>query len=482
MAKNILIPYRGDLVTARHGFKANRKEKLRRFKRHLLREWNMSGRLYLWTDGSGYVNDKARELLGIEKDFMKNSSGLTGFGVELKPSADVNKILALSENDKDFLRNKCMAIFNKYGYTVKTSYKDGAFDFQTFSSDGTETEFLGQADEELASILYDRVVSYMINNDSTDTLDSWESIYGDADFFNGDARSKLKSFKYTFTSSELIKIINDRLFTKRTYKTIGGTGFFKRESTALGIDMILFNELVDNGTTDNVNGEYWSWNGSKYELRVDNITALDEEEFLIFIQTHLGTFQDTPPKKWYQKGFFGVVFAVIIVVVAVVLGQPQFIGYLATIGLGATLLYAGMVISLAGAFLGNEVMMMAGQIVSLAGGAINLYQTIAQNEMAMAAAKQLMANVGADNIAIQKIAEGVISDMVVDTALGVGKFALNTYSTIDGLLSDVKIDEPHQTHTPAEKINEIYVADDVSWDFVQRFLPDFIIASTLKVM
>ena len=478
MAKNILIPYRGDLVTARHGFKANRKEKLRRFKRHLLREWNLRGRLYLWTDGSGYINDKARKLLGIEKDFMKGSSGLTGFGVELKPSADVEKVLALSENDKDFLRNKCMAIFNKYGYTVKTSYKDGAFDFQTFLSDGTETEFIGQADEELASILYDRVVSYMINNDSTDTLDSWESIYGDADFFNGDARSKLKSFKYTFTSSELIKIINDRLFTKRVYKTIGGTGFFKRETTALGIDMVLFNELLDNGTTDNVNGEYWSWNGSKYELRVDNVSALDEEEFLIFIQTHLGTFQDVPKKKWYQKGFFGVVFAVIVVVVAVLTQQYWLIG----VGLGTTLIVAGMIISFTGAILGNETMMMAGQIVSLVGGGINLYQTIAQNEMAMAAAKQLMANVGADNIAIQKIAEGVISDMVVDTALGVGKFALSTYSAVDGLLGNIKIDIPPQTYTPAEKINEVYVADDVSWDFVQRFLPDFIIASTLKIM
>ena len=478
MAKNILIPYRGDLVTARHGFKANRKEKLRRFKRHLLREWNMSGRLYLWTDGSGYVNDKARELLGIEKDFMKNSSGLTGFGVELKPSADVNKILALSENDKDFLRNKCMAIFNKYGYTVKTSYKDGAFDFQTFSSDGTETEFLGQADEELASILYDRVVSYMINNDSTDTLDSWESIYGDADFFNGDARSKLKSFKYTFKSSELIKIINDRLFTKRTYKTIGGTGFFKRESTALGIDMILFNELLDNGTTDNVNGEYWSWNGSKYELRVDNITALDEEEFLIFIQTHLGTFQDTPPKKWYQKGFFGVVFAVIIIAIAIYTWN---IGLFAA-GLGATLVVAGMIISITGALLGNEVLMTAGQIVSLVGGGISVAEAIMAEQVAMEAFTQQMVSAGVEQSAMQQAIKIMADDLLLNTALGVGKFAMSTYTTITNLKGETLVEDLGEKATPAEKINEIYVTDDVSWDFVQRFLPDFIIANSLRLM
>lgn len=481
MAKNILIPYRGDLVSARLGYKAKRKQSLRKFKRDLLKLWNLTGRLYLWSDSSGYLNDKARKLLGIEKDFMKDSRGLTGFGVELKPSADVEKVLALSENDKDFLVNKCMAIFNKYGRTVKTSFKNGSFDFQTFLSDGSETEFIGQEDEELASILYDRVVSYMINNDSVDTIDSWQSIYGEDDFFNGDVRSKLKSFKYTFSDTELIKIIKDRLFTKREYRTIGGTGYFKRTTSALGVDMILFNELLDNGSTDNVNGEYWSWNGSSYDIRIDKVAALDEEEFMIFIQTHLGTFQTTPKKKWYQKGFWGVVFAVIIVVVAVLTTQYELLGIVG-VGLGTTLIVAGMATSLVGALIGNEVMMTAGQIVSLVGGGINLYETMLAEQLVVESAKSELMRWGASEATVQAATQSLVDEFAVNIALGAGKFALSTYSTLDGLLSSSNIDIPIQPTTPAEKINEIYVADDISWDYVQRFLPDFIIASSMKIM
>ena len=33
-----------------------------------------------------------------------------------------------------------------------------------------------------------------------------------------------------------------------------------------------------------------------------------------------------------------------------------------------------------------------------------------------------------------------------------------------------------------KKINEIYVADDMSWDYVQRFLPDFFMANALRIM
>lgn len=482
MAKNILIPYRGDLVNARLGFKAQKKKNLRKFKRDLIKLWDLSGPAALWGVDEGYINDKLRKLLGIEKNFMPEDSGLYYFGVELKPSADVDKILALSDNQKDFLRQKCVAIFNKYGHTVQTKYKDGGFEFRTFLADGTETEFEGAEDEELASILYDRVVMYMVSNDSSDTVDNWSEHYEEEDFFNNDIRSKLTSFKYTFTSSDILKVINDRLFTKRSYRTIGGTGFFKKTVTANGIDMVLFNELLDNGTSDNVDGRYWTWNGSGYVLKVDDVKDLPEDEFMIFIQTHLGTFQVAPKKKWYQKGIWGVIFIIIIVVVAVALGQPELLGYIATIGLGATLVIAGMVISITGAFIGNKVMVTGGQIVSLVGGGISIAESIMAEQAVMQTYTQQMMNAGVDQVAMQQAINVMADEFLINTALGIGKFALNIYSSADGILGNKNEEGIKEGTLPAEKINEIYVADDISWDFVQRFLPDFIIASNLKVM
>ena len=471
MPKNILIPYRGDLVTARLGFRAKKKQNFRKFKRDLLKLWNLDNRILLWSNQQGYVNDKLRKLLGIEKNFMPKNSGLYGFGVKLKPSADITKVLALSENEKDFLRNKCMAIFSKYGYTVKTKFKEDSFEYVTYK-DGIETEYDGQEDEELASILYDRVVMYMINNDSNDTTDNWSDHNEEVDFFNDDIRSKLKSFKYTFTSNELIRIINDRLFEKRNYKTIS-----KNSITANGIDMILFNELLDGGLTDNVSGNFWEWNGSSYVLKIDNVKALDEEEFMIFIQTHLGTFTTKPKKKWYQSGFFGVIFAVIIVVVAVLTQQYWLIG----VGLGATLVVAGMIISITGALIGNEVMMVSGQIVSLVGGGISIAESIISEQVAIETYTKQMITAGVDEVSIQQAVNVMESDFLLTSALGISKFAMSTYTTLTNLQGETVIDTSEKV-TPAEKINEIYVADDMSWDYVQRFLPDFIIANSLRLM
>ena len=480
MAKNILIPYRGDLVTARHGFNAKKKQNLRKFKRDLLKLWNLQGTAWLWTQSDKYVNPKLQKLLGFEKDFMKGSQGLVKIGVKLSASADVDKILGLSENNKDFLREKCLAIFSKYGKTIKTSYNaDKGYDFQTFLADGTETEFIGQEDEELALILYDRMVMYMVDNDSTDTKDKWSDNYGnEVDFFNGDARSKLKSYKYTFTYDDIIRMINDRLFRKRTYSTLGGTGFFKNETEAQGIDMALFNELLDGGTSDNVNEDYWEWNGVSYDLKIDNIKNLDEEEFLIFIQTHLTIDKKKPKKKWYQKGVFGIVFAVIIVVIAVISQQYWLIG----VGLGTTLVVAGMIISITGALLGNEVMMTAGQIVSLVGGGISVAEAIMAEQVAMEAFTQQMVSAGVEQSAMQQAIKIMADDLLLNTALGVGKFAMSTYTTITNLKGETLVEDLGEKVTPAEKINEIYVADDIGWDYVQRFMPDFIIANSLRLM
>lgn len=476
MPKNILIPYRGDLVTARLGYKAKKKQTLRKFKRDLLKVWDLSSRAYLWNGGT-YLNDKLRDILGIEKNFMDGSSGLNAFGVELKPGADANKVLALSDEQKDYLRNKCLAIFNKYGKTVKTSYKNGGYDFATFK-DGIETEYDGAEDEELAAILYDRMVMYMINNDSHDTVNNWSDLYTTADFFDGDIRSKLQSYKTTFTSADIIRMIDDRLFKQRTYKTIGGTGFLKGNvAYASGIDMVLFNELLDNGNTDNVDGRYWQWNGSAYILKIDDVKALDENEFMIFIQTHLGTFDERPKKKWYQSGFWGVIFLVIIVIIAIYTWNIALFGA----GLGATLVVAGMIISITGALIGNEVMVVGGQIVSLIGGGISFYESILIEQAAIETATQQMVAAGVEEGVMHQAINTLTDEFLLNTMIGATKFAYSSYTTLSNLQEETVVDLGEKV-TPAEKINEIYVADDMSWDYVQRFLPDFIIANSLRLM
>ena len=73
------------------------------------------------------------------------------------------------------------------------------------------------------------------------------------------------------------------------------------------------------------------------------------------------------------------------------------------------------------------------------------------------------------------------NDFILHTAIGAGKFALATYTTINSLQEQTSQDLGSNI-TPAEKVNEIYVADDMHWDYVQRFMPDFIIANTLRLM
>jgi hypothetical protein len=319
----------------------------------------------------------------------------------------------------------------------------------------------------------------MINNDSIDTTDEWKDLYSSVDFFDDSIRSKLTSYKTTFTSSDIYSMINDRLFTKRSYKTIGGSGFLKgRVTTASGIDMVLFNELLDNGTTDNVDGRYWEWNGSSYSLKVDAVKNLPADEFLIFIQTHLGTFTTKPKKKWYQSGWFGIVFAVVIVVIAVLTQQYWLIG----VGLGTTLVVAGMIISLTGALLGNEVMVIAGQIVSLVGGGLNAWDSIMIEQAAIESTVSELTRWGASEATIQAATQSLVDNFILAAALGVGKIALSSYTTINSLLGESSVVNLGESITPAEKVNEIYIADDISWDFVQQYLPDFIIANTLRIM
>ncbi len=479
---SVFIPYRGDLVTARLNFKKEKKRVSRKFKRKVLEYWSDLNRIPLWSNGS-YTNDKLRKLLGIDKDFLKgqDTAELEQFGVELQPTADINKVIALDDDSKDYLINKAVAIFTKYGFKVTTAYADPtSYDYRVFKDD-IETLTFDEEDKTLAFMLYEKMVMYMVNNDSSDTIDEWQSINPlEVDFWNGNIQSSLKYYTYTLKVSDIEKMIKDRLFTKRNYRVLGKDNTDRYSAST--IDLKLFNELLDeNLQTVIEKPNLWDINlDGTYSLNLEAVKQLNEQEFLLFIQTHLTTYynQVEHKKKWYQKGIFGVVVVIVVVIVAVITQQY----WLATFGasLGTVLSVAGFVLSITGTLIGNRVMMIGGGLVSLAGGVMNLADTIAQDQLAIETSKRLAEESGKESV--KKIMEDVAYDKSVDMALGVGKFALKSYSLYSGLFAEIEYASLGESVTPAEKINEIYVADDTSWDFVNQFMPEYQIESMLKIM
>ena len=481
----VLIPYRGDLVSARLNFKREKKRVARKFKRKLLDLWDLN-RTPLWWDGGGYVNDKLRKLLGIEKDFLKgqDTSGITAFGIELKPTADINKILSLSVEQKDYLKDKAISIFTKYGKKISIAFESkSSYDYRIFKVATTETETLEfeSVDEELAVMLYSRMVMYMVDNDSTDTIDTWAEVNPTSvDFWNGNVQSSLKYYTYTLKNEDIEKMVNDRLFTKRNYKVLGKSEDIRTYANTIDLD--LFNELLDDNLETVIERPaLWFRNNGTYTLNIAAVRELDAEEFLIFIQTHLTTYYDKKKKKWYQKGFFGFIVVVVVVVIAVLTQQYWLTG----VSLGTALVVAGIVLSIGGALLGNEVMMMGGQIVSLVGGGINAYNNIALEQAAAESAKATLRAQGLTGPALTKALNNVAeNELLKTTLLEGGKFAFKAYSTFTNIfgVNDIAEDINNSSITPSEKMNEIFIAEDSEWDFVNQFMPEFIIASTMKIM
>lgn len=482
---SVFIPYRGDIVSARLNFKKEKKKVSRKFKRKILEYWSDLNRIPLWSNGS-YTNDKLRKLLGIDKDFLKgqDTAELAQFGVELQPTADINKVLTLDDNSKDYLINKAVAIFTKYGFKIKTAYADPtSYDYRVFKDD-IETLTFDEADKTLAFMLYEKMVMYMVNNDSSDTIDEWQSINPlEVDFWNGNIQSSLQYYTYTLTVSDIEKMIRDRLFKKRNYRILGKNDDTRYKAST--IDLKLFNELLDeNLDTVIENPTLWSFSSGSYTLNIEAVKQLDEQEFLLFIQTHLNTYytQVEHKKKWYQKGIFGVIVVVVVVVIAVMTQQYWLIEFGAS--LGTVLMVAGFILSIGGALIGNKVMMIGGSIVSLAGGYFKVIEAIATEQLAIESAKATLQAQGLTGTAITQAMNEISDNLLLKTCLMEGgKFTLNVYSTMSSLLpEEIFTDATSSSLTPAEKINEIYVADDTSWDFVNQFMPEYQIESMLKIM
>lgn len=472
---NVLVPYRGDLVSARLGFKAAKKVTERRFKRRLLKYWNLEGKLYLWNNG-GYRNKEVAKVLGLKPKFIGDTRGLAGFGIKLRNTSISYTSPEAKLTHQTQLKNKCLEIFNKYGTTIKVAFgtKD-RYDYQIFKNN-IETSFDGASDEEIANMLYSRLVMYMVDNDSTDTIDTWNEINpNEVDFFNGDIRSEFKYFTYTFTEDDLVKVITDRLFTQRKYRILGSEN--KPDTYVVGIDAELFDALVELPDIPDQPTVLYGY---------DAIRNLPADEFVAFIQANIKTFtqQKKVKKKWYQKGIFGVIFIVVIVVIAVLTQQYYLIPLGLGVGIGTVLVIAGIVISFTGALIGNKAMIIGGQIVSLVGGGINIYQAFIAEQAAIQTYTAQMAATGVEESVKQEAISVLMNDLILNTALGVGKFAYSAYGIYNNYAESlVKAEsEISYPNAPAEKINEIYVAEDMSWDFVNQFMPQFVIASTMKIM
>lgn len=489
----VLIPYRGDLVSARLNYKREKKRVARKFKRKLLDIWDLN-RTPLWWNGGGYVNDKLRKLLGIEKDFLKgqDTSGITAFGIELKPTADIDKILSLSVEQKEYLKDKAISIFTKYGKKVSIAFETkSSYDYKIFkitvgeNNQNIETETLDfdLSDEELAVMLYSRMIMYMVDNDSTDTIDTWKDVNpSSVDFWNGSVQSTLKYYTYTLKNEDIEKMVNDRLFTKRNYRVLGKSEDVRTYANTIDLD--LFNELLDeNLETVIERPNLWNKSNGTYTLNIAAVRELDAEEFLIFIQTHLTTYYDKKKKKWYQKGFFGFIVVVVAIVVAVLTANPASAMYIIGASLGTALVIAGIVLSVAGALLGNQVMMMGGQFVSLVGGGINVADAIIAEQAAIESARATLIAQGESGIALLQKLNEVASQKLLETTLQEGgKFAFKVYSTMNSMASKDILEDTSSSITPSEKMNELYIAEDSEWDFVNQFMPEFIIASTMKIM
>lgn len=467
---SVIIPYRGDVATARLNYKKLKKRAMRKFKRHLLKAWNISSGITLWDRWSGYINDDAREALGIEENFLESTKNLTWFGVELQPTIDADSIANITEEQKEFLRDKALDIFKKYGKTIKSKYADAvSYDYQIFK-DGVETVDFNAEDEELAELLYSRVIMYMIDNDSTDTKDTWqEHNAGEADFFNDSVVSKLKYFTMTFSDEAIIRVVNDRLFTLRNYAT-GRTDIDDSGNSSVTytrtIDTQLFNELLDaNGLDNVVDTNYWSWNGTtkKYDINYAAVKALPAEEFMIFIQTHLTTFSKSK-KKWYQSGLFGVIVLIIAVVIAVYTGQWQLVG---------------LVVSVSGAYLGNDIMRVGGMMIGLAGAAQSVGAEIALQDAALEQTTRELARAGMSEAVITSATQELATNAMIANLASVGKFALDAYSSFSSLIPTNQI--MPEAKTPEEELKVIYMAEDEEWDFVSQSMPEAIIGGTINI-
>ena len=83
---------------------------------------------------------------------------------------------------------------------------------------------------------------------------------------------------------------------------------------------------------------------------------------------------------------------------------------------------------------------------------------------------------------LQKLNQIAAEELLKTTLQETGKFAFKVYSTMNSMATKDILEDTSSSITPSEKMNEIYIAEDSEWDFVNQFMPEFIIASTMKIM
>jgi len=545
MKKQQIIPYRGDLVSIRLALKAQKQRSLRKFKRNLLKVWDLSPKNVYYKGNYGHTD--ILKALGLSPTFLNehpNQKDIKGLVILLSPSASPSQIKNLSDEEKKLFYKRAFRIFNKYGTKLHIAYKvvetkekvyDGGdgdgpstitrrsteiyyrtFDYDSNTKQYNET-FFEEADKELANILYYRIALRLLQKSEVMDLGEIEEFKNTRfkDFPDSVVYKYTKKLKessrwkdkesLTATDYELIKVGDAFTYKSIQVKHEDIQELIKQELfTGNGSNIDLYRAFINSGFNSSlINKNLWTKiqnkgimgtiRGPEYILNIEAVKKLDPEAFFIFIQTSLSTSVD-PVKKWWQRGPWPTVTIVIgMVVIVLSLGSDW--------GIGWTLIGIGMGLALIGIGMEDIQIIKVGRITMLVGSVINLTKPMLNTFLADVVeetAKEAVRQGVARGVA-QRIAEKIAEETLLNQMLGVASQTLSyigqaytyispfvqayrVYEQFQNIFNQKMAEAPNLNETPEEATRSIFMAENDYWDFINKQFPEYIIPATLKVM
>jgi len=542
MGKQQIIPYRGDFASARLGFKQQKRKALRKFKRkflNLYEKYCEAKGVILWSHDK-YVHDDFRKLLGLEPNFFDETAGngvtCTGFWVKLTPSINAESAMNLSLENKKLFYKRAFRVFNKYGKRIEINYRviqgsiqydeDGEiidikyeYNYKVFKYDDEKKEYIETSfdqqekdeisakDLSLAMALYSRMVSDMIyKNIDERRLSINHDVFSNHLIYNPDMKKEeyiydklrrkylrqtkqtrsYKTIKQDLNDEDVKNLIDDRLFRKRKYKA---KGIFKKIDS---VDSELYRHFIEQGFKAGlINKNLWYGGNLNWEA----VKKLDEEAFLIFVQTNLGSSVDVK-KKWMQRGL-GQIFVIVVAVVLAYFGQSWLSEGLISLATAFTIW--GIALILLGIATASSMLIEIGQFFILIGSILSLagatgWFSTAVEEAVSEAVKQGVARGVAQRI-VEKIAEETLLDQMLGVASQTFSYigqaysfispfvqAYSIYEQIQSIFNQKMAEAPKPNETPEEAIRSVFMAENDYWDYINKHFPEYVIPATLKVM
>jgi|GEM_PF-2417911 len=547
----IHIPYRGDLVSARLSFKQEKRRALRKFKRNfinLYEQYRKSKGVLLWSNDV-YVHDDFRKLLGLEERFFDKTAGsgttCTGFWVNLTPSIDKERVKNLSLENKKLFYKRAFRVFNNYGKRIEITYREKTrkeleddegniikdeydnrykiHSYKVFQENETkefiETSLDGK--DKLATPLYYRMCEHIIYNNISQLFDTKEIEISKTEIVEnekGNKKQKTIIEKYNVakvdvTYEDIRQLIEDKLFKKRDYKAYSGIKKRVKSLRVNTFDEELYKHFIEQGFKAGlINKNLWkkgkyvvSDDGGSIEeeywyLDWEAVKKLDEEAFLIFVQTNIGSTIDVK-KHWTQRVGFKVLIIVVIIVISVLTwgagtaalaSATTIAGTIGAIGLIITAI--GLMIVAMGMVTGNQLLLKVGQTLMLVGSVMSL-GAMTWTSLFEEATQEIITQGVAQGTA-QQVAQKVAEDTLLDQMLGVASQtigqaysyispliqAYSIYEQFQNIFNQKKAEAPNLNETPEESLKTIYMAENDYWDFINKQFPEYIIPATLKIL